>query len=193
MHQANLLVRRPRNRAEGDNSKSLKFGAPDKIRTCDLCLRRARAVLFPAIARDCRVFLTKRFFSTILDYPMGPLYLPFAQPCFPVLTPSLPARCCHEAHQTCRRGHRARFNARQMRLGRRGTWIWVADQTNWRAFIHRPISKFKPDQSAHDGKRAPWPSARWPMSLGVLIQPRSGRNNAKHDRSSALRGLRRCR
>src|SRR5215831_4427679 len=40
MHQGNVLARRPQNRAEGDNSKSLKFGAPDKIRTCDLCLRR---------------------------------------------------------------------------------------------------------------------------------------------------------
>jgi hypothetical protein len=33
-------VRRPKDRAEGENSKSLKFGAPGEIRTHDLCLRR---------------------------------------------------------------------------------------------------------------------------------------------------------
>src|SRR5262245_9035148 len=40
MHQGHVLVRRPKDRAEGDNSKSLKFGAPGEIRTHDLCLRR---------------------------------------------------------------------------------------------------------------------------------------------------------
>src|SRR5215475_14045317 len=42
------------------------------------------------IARDCRGFLTGRFFSTILDHKIGPLYLPFAHYCLPVLTRSLP-------------------------------------------------------------------------------------------------------
>src|SRR5262245_66218169 len=38
MHQAKLLARGPQNRAEGDNPKALKFGAPGEIRTHALCL-----------------------------------------------------------------------------------------------------------------------------------------------------------
>src|SRR5262245_51189933 len=43
MHQANLLVRRPRNRAEGDNSKSLKFGAPVRIKLRTRMLLKLRS------------------------------------------------------------------------------------------------------------------------------------------------------